>query len=74
MRSRLKLFIEDSESNRSDLVPPQVEMELGEFARILKDAVVWDRTWLQDMGDERVRISADLYELLTAYSQMRPSA
>lgn len=74
MRSRLKLFIEDTDLNRPELVPPEVEMELSEFTRILKDAVVWDRTWLQDMGDERVRVSADLYELLTAYSQMRPSA
>lgn len=74
MRSRLKLFIEDSELSRQDLTPPQVEMELGEFTKILKDAVVWDRTWLQDMGDERIKISADLYELLSAYAQMRPSA
>lgn len=74
MRSRLKLFIDDAELDRPDLNPPQVEMELARFTQILKDAVVWDRTWLQDMGDERIQMSADLYELLTAYSQMRPSA
>lgn len=74
MRSRLKLFIDNAERDRQELKPPEVEMGLGQFTRILKDAVVWDRTWLQDMDDEQIRVSADLYELLTAYSQMRPSA
>lgn len=74
MRSRLKLFIDETEAEQARLDPPLVEMELGEFTRILKDAVVWDRTWLQDMEDEKIRVSSDLYELLTAYSQMRPSA
>lgn len=74
MRSRLKLFINDTELDQPEFQPPEVEMELAKFTQVLKDAVVWDRTWLQDMGDERIRVSADLYELLTAYSQMRPSA
>ncbi len=74
MRSRLKLFIEQTEQNSPELTAPEVQIPLDEFTRILKDAVVWDRTWLQDMGDEQIKISADLYEILTAYSQMRPSA
>lgn len=73
MRRRLKLFLGDEE-NSTDLNQNQVAMELSEFTRILSDAIIWDRTWLQDLGDEEVRISSDLYEVLTAYSQLRPSA
>ena len=49
-------------------------MNLNEFTSILSDAIIWDRTWLTDLADEQVKISADLYEVLMAYSQMRPSA
>lgn len=73
MRQRLRLFIE-SDGLDEKLKQPEVSMELQEFTEILKDAVIWDRAWLKDLGDEEVRISADLYELLTIYSQMRPSA
>ena len=49
-------------------------MKLGEFTKILADAIIWDRTWVTDFADEDIRVSADLYEILTMYSQMRPSA
>lgn len=60
--------------NGAESEAPQVSMELQEFTRILSDAIIWDRTWLKDFNDEEVKISADLYEVLTAYAQMRPSA
>lgn len=73
MRRRLRLFVGD-EQQSENLNDSQVAMELGEFTRILSDAIIWDRTWLQDLSDEEVRISSDLYEVLMAYSQLRPSA
>jgi len=74
MRRRLRLFIGEDEQNYTQLPPPEVSMELSEFTRILQDAVAWDRSWITDLSDERVKVSADLYEVLMAYSQMRPSA
>ena len=74
MRPRLRLFMGNEGPDGTESEPPQVSMELKEFARILGDAINWDRSWLQDFDDEEVRLSADLYEVLTAYSQMRPSA
>jgi hypothetical protein len=73
MRRRLRLFI-DNDGLDEELKQPEVSMELQEFTQILKDAIVWDRAWLNDLGDEQVRISSDLYEVLVTYSQMRPSA
>ena len=74
MRRRLRLFIGEDEQVGMELNSPEVSMELQEFARILSDAIIWDRSWLSDLGDERVKVSADLHEVLMTYSQMRPSA
>lgn len=74
MRQRLRLFIGEDELSDTGFGTPEVSMELSEFTKILSDAVVWDRSWLADLADERVKVSADLYEVLMAYSQMRPSA
>jgi len=74
MRQRLRLFIGEDELNGAELPAAEVSMELEELTRILQDAIIWDRSWLRDLSDERVTISADLYEVLTAYSQLRPSA
>lgn len=72
MRPRLKLFT--GEDDQDVVAEPQVAVSLGEIANLLVDAANWDRTWLIDFRDEKVKISADLYELLSAYSNLRPSA
>lgn len=74
MRQRLRLFIGEDERQDSELNRKEVSIELNEFTRILSDAIIWDRSWIKDLGDEEVRISADLYEVLMVYSQLRPSA
>lgn len=74
MRQRLRLFIGEDELKCAELPTPEVSIQLEELVRILQDAIIWDRTWLRDLADERVAISADLYEVLTAYAQLRPSA
>ena len=71
MRPRLRLFTGD-DSIAVD--QPQVSMRLGEVIRLLDDAVNWDRTWLTDFADDEIKVSADLYEILSAYSHLRPSA
>lgn len=73
MRPRLRVFVGDDEQKQNP-VNPDVAMSLDQFSAILADAIIWDRTWLTDLGDEKVKISTDLYEVLLAYSQMRPSA
>ena len=40
----------------------------------LADAVRWDRTWLHDFEDDQVRVSNDLYEVISSFTRLRPSA
>lgn len=73
MRHRLRLFTGDE----PDILPmpePQITMRLGDITRALRDAGRWDRTFLQDFEDDEVRVSADLYEVLSAYMRLRPGA
>ena len=74
MRRKLRLFIGEDERGEGNLSQPEVSMELQEFTQIISDAIIWDRSWLADLADERGKVSADLYEVLKVYSEMRPSA
>lgn len=73
MRPRLRLFTGEDADN-SAAVEPQISVSLSEVANLLADAAASDRTWLLDFRDEKVRISCDLYDVLCAYSNLRPSA
>jgi hypothetical protein len=47
---------------------------LGEVLPLLADAVASRRTWLSDFEDDKITISADLYEVLLAYQYYRHPA
>jgi len=64
MRANLKLFVGDDERQRGNSAETPATVSLEEFARVLSDAVSWDRTWLQDFADEPMIISQDLYEII----------
>ena len=72
MRPRLRLFTGDEDS--SVVAEPPINVRLGQITSLLEDAVRANRTWLRDFEDDEVQISADLYEVLSAYSHLRPSA
>ena len=73
MRHNLKLYVGENEGSTS-VVEPEVTMTLGEITEILADAVRTQRAWLQDFEDDRVQVSADLYEVLAAYWNLRRGA
>ena len=72
MRPRLRLYTGETEG--SVLAEPQISVRFGDITRVLDDAVRRNRTWLADFEDDEVQISADLYEILSAYLHLRPSA
>ena len=72
MRPRLRIFTGDEAPVATP--EPKVNIRLGEMARILVEASRWDRTWLSDFEDDEVQVTSDLYEILSAYSHLRPSA
>ena len=71
MRTRLKLFVGDDEQQNTESTETPGAMPLEEFARVIADAVTWERTWLRDFADEQVVVSQDLYEVLKMYDEVR---
>jgi hypothetical protein len=73
MRHRLRLFT----GEEADILPlptQHLTVRLGDVTRALTDASRRNRTWLRDFEDDEIRVSADLYEIITAYMEMRPGA
>ena len=73
MRPRLRLFTGEDEDG-SVPVEGQVNVRFGEITRALVEAVRWDRTWLRDFENDEVRVSSDLYEVISSFTRLRPSA
>ena len=74
MRPRLRLFVGADESESLSFPEPEVSMKLGELTKILADAIIWDRTWISDFADDDIRVSSDLFEVLSSYAHLRPTA
>jgi len=73
MRHRLRLFTGD-EPDVLQMPTPQISVRLRDITQALTDAARGNRTWLQDFEDDEIRVSADLYEVLSAYLELRPGA
>ena len=72
MRPQLRLFTGEEETLA--FPAPQIRMRLGDITQALNDACRWNRTWLNDFEDDEIGISPDLYEVLSAYLELRPGA
>ena len=53
---------------------PRVAVSMQQVLPLLIDAVRSNRNWLHDFSEETVEISADLYQVLLAYKELRRSA
>jgi hypothetical protein len=71
MRPRLRLFTGE---DTGIVAEPPVTVRLGDVTEALADAIEWNRTWLTDFEDDEIQVPADLYEVLSAYRHLRPSA
>lgn len=75
MQTRLKLFIGDDDSTAVAEHPEQtVSVRFHEILSALSEAMRYGRTWVADFEDDEIQIPADLYEVISAYSHLRPSA
>ena len=72
MRPRLRLYT--GEEDNSTALTPELTVRLGDITRILADASGRTRTWVNDFEDDEIRVSTDLYEVISSYSHLRPSA
>lgn len=72
MRPRLRLYTGEDQTDRFS--PPTVGVRLGELTEILSEAAEWNRSWVSDFADDEIQVSNDLYEILSMYWHLRPSA
>ncbi len=72
MRPRLRIFRGDDAVCTAP--EPTVTVSLEEMLRVLQHADQWNRSWLQDFARDEVKVSRDLFEVITAYRDLRPSA
>lgn len=72
MRHRLRLYTGEDEMTAVE--EPKVSIKLGDVSRIIADAARFRRTWLDDFENDQIEISADLYEILSTYWELRPGA
>ena len=72
MRPRLRLFTGDDIG--SAVAEPQVSVRFSEVLTALVHALRCNRTWPHDFEDDEVQVSSDLYEVISAYNHLRPSA
>ena len=54
--------------------PATVKMRLSTLLPLLLDAVLNERTWIDDFADDEVVVSADFHEVLKLYAHRRRAA
>ena len=69
--AQLRVFpYDDHLDEPEDVSQPTVSVRLTEFLPVLDRAYRERRVWLRDFGDDEVRVSNDLYEILQAFAKV----
>jgi hypothetical protein len=74
MATQLRLYSSPEEPRDWDLQAPTVRVQLGDLLPLVALAQRHNYLWLRDFLEDEVRISADLFDVLQAFSWQRPSA
>ena len=72
--ARLRLFPHPDDEPVEDSHAPTVPIRLTELYPLLAQAFRDNYVWLRDFEDEELLVSNDLYEIVRAFSNVRPSA
>lgn len=72
MPHRLRLFTGEEETLKFPV--RHVRVRLGDITEILTEASRRNRSWLSDFENDEIEVSPDLYEVLSAYMEMRTGA
>ncbi len=71
--ARLRVF-PHPEEDQEDLMNPSISIRLSELYPLLAQAHRDNYVWLRDFEDDELLISNDLYEVVRAFADCRPSA
>lgn len=71
--ARLKVYHPDGDSHQES-GDPAIPIRLVDLYPLLARAYRENYTWLDDFSDDELLVSPDLYEVVRAFSDYRPSA
>lgn len=72
--ARLRVFPRPEEETKQDLSPATVPIRLSDLYPLLAQAYRDNYVWLNDFEDDELLVSADLFEVVRAFADCRPSA
>ncbi len=72
--ARLRVFPHPEEETSEDLSSATVPIRLADLYPLLAQANRDNYVWLGDFEDDELLVSADLFEVVRAFSDCRPSA
>jgi hypothetical protein len=71
--ARLRVFPQPEEDATEESCP-SIAIKLSELYPLLAQAYLDNYVWLRDFEDDRLLVSNDLYEVVRAFANCRPSA
>ena len=72
--ARLRLFPRPEDSEFDDSNHPSVPIRLVDLYPLLARAYQDNYVWLRDFEEDQILVSNDLFEVVRAFSDSRPSA
>ncbi len=72
--AQLRLFPRPDEESHDEAHAPSVPIRLSDLYPLLAQAYRDNYVWLRDFEDEQLLVSNDLFEVVRAFSNCRPSA
>jgi len=72
--ARLRVFPHPEEDGYEDPHQPTVPIRLSDLYPLLAQAYRDNYVWLRDFEDDELLVSSDLFEVVRAFSDCRPSA
>ncbi len=72
--ARLRVFPQPEDERFDDNRDPSISIRLADLYPLLAQAYRDNYVWLRDFENEELLVSPDLYEVVRAFSNCRPSA
>jgi hypothetical protein len=72
--AKLRVFPRNEDEPRRESGAPDVPIRLVDLYPLLAQAYRDNYVWLRDLEDDELLVSRDLFEIVRAFSDCRPSA
>jgi len=72
--ARLRVFPRPEDETKPDTSAPAIPIRLVDLYPLLAQAYRDNYVWLRDFEDDELLVSSDLFEVVRAFSNCRPSA